>query len=141
MAEKKDVKRYKCTNYGACAKADGNQIIEIDAIETLGGTPECPGCHQHTLEEIVKKPFPTKLIGIIVAALVIIGGAVGAFLALGGGPKIDKVKLSEKSISPITAWLPLGSSEVSMPSRSTRRPSSFSPRKPERRALRALLTS
>jgi hypothetical protein len=99
MADKKNVKRYKCTNYGACTKADNNEEIEFDALETLGGTPECPSCHQHTLEEIVSKPFPTKLIGIIAAAIILIGGAIGAFFAMSGGQEIDKIKLSEKTLT------------------------------------------
>lgn len=99
MADKKDIKRYKCTNYGACNAANNNQVIEIDAIETLGGTPDCPHCQQHTLEEIVKKPFPTKLIAIIVAALVVIGGAVAALLTLGGGPRVNKIVLSEEKLT------------------------------------------
>ena len=61
MAEKKDVKRYKCINFGACTKADQGAIIEIPTIETLGGTPPCPHCKQQTLEEIVVKPINWKL--------------------------------------------------------------------------------
>ena len=102
MADKKDIKRYKCTNYGACNAANNNQVIEIDAIETLGGTPDCPHCQQHTLEEIVKKPFPTKLIAIIAAVVAVIGGGVGTFFTLSGGDgqkDTYKIKLSEKSLN------------------------------------------
>lgn len=52
MAKNKDVKRYKCMNFGACAKADANEIIEIPTIDTMDGTPPCPCCHQNTLEDI-----------------------------------------------------------------------------------------
>lgn len=84
MAEKKDVKRYKCINFGACTKADQGAIIEIPTIETLGGTPPCPHCKQQTLEEIVVKPINWKLYGGIAAAVAVLGCG-GAWLALGGG--------------------------------------------------------
>lgn len=108
MANKnnKDIKQYKCINFGACAKADSNEIIKIDAIETLGGIPECPCCHQHTLEEVVEKGFPTKLVGIIAAAVVLVAGlGIGAYFLFskpatepvpggekGGKEKVDTVK-------------------------------------------------
>lgn len=86
MADKKDIKRFKCINFGACAKADSGEVIEIDAVETLGGIPECPHCHQHTLEEIVKKPFPTKLVAGVVAGILVLGGiGFGVTSMLGGG--------------------------------------------------------
>lgn len=101
MAEKKDVKRYKCMNFGACQKADQGTIIEINALETIGGTPECPYCHQHTLEEQVEKPTNWKLIGGIAAAVVVLGGGA-AFMFTGGGekPKVeeDKVVIDSDSI-------------------------------------------
>ncbi|MBO6144710.1 MAG: hypothetical protein J6O54_05600 [Prevotella sp.] len=90
MAEKKDVKRYKCMNFGACAKADSGEIIEIDALETIGGAPDCPHCHQHTLEEQIVKPTNWKLIGGIAAAVVVLGGA-GTALMLGGGGKEEPI--------------------------------------------------
>lgn len=90
MAEKKDVKRYKCMNFGACAKADSGEIIEIDALETIGGAPDCPHCHQHTLEEQIVKPTNWKLIGGIAAAVVVLGGA-GTALMLGGGDKEEPI--------------------------------------------------
>lgn len=97
MADKKDIKRYKCSNYGACQKADNNEIIEFDAIETLGGTPDCPGCHQHTLEEIIKKPFPWKLIGII-AGVVVLLAIIGGIIAMSGSgeetPKQEPVAVA-----------------------------------------------
>ena len=72
----KDVKRYKCMNFGACAKADSGEIIEIDALETIGGTPDCPHCHQHTLEEQIKKPFNWKPIAIAAAVIIVAGGCI-----------------------------------------------------------------
>lgn len=90
MAEKKDVKRYKCMNFGACTKADQGTIIEINALETIGGTPDCPYCHQHTLEEQIKKPTNWKLIGGIAAAVVVLGG--GAALMFTGGGEKTKVE-------------------------------------------------
>lgn len=112
MAEKKDVKRYKCMNFGACQKADQGTIIEINALETIGETPECPYCHQHTLEEQVEKPTNWKLIGGIAAAVAVLGGGA-AFMFTGGGeanepiqklppaevvdtPKVDSVKVAKE---------------------------------------------
>ena len=84
MADNKNVKQFKCMNFGACAKADAGEIIEIDALETLGGIPECPHCHQHTLEEVVKKPFPTKLVAGIAAAVLVLGGVGFGVSQMGG---------------------------------------------------------
>ncbi len=80
--DEKDVKRYHCINYGACAKADSGEIIEIDALETIGGTPDCPCCHQHTLEEIVKKSINWKLIAAIIALVLVLGGGAGYFFGV-----------------------------------------------------------
>ncbi len=73
---KKDVVKYRCMNFGVCAKADANEVIEIPAIDTLGGTPPCPCCKQNTLQEIPKKTTKLPLI---------IGIAVGGLAVLGGG--------------------------------------------------------
>ena len=102
MADNKNVKQFKCMNFGACAKADAGEIIEIDALETLGGIPDCPCCHQHTLEEVVKKPFPTKLVaGIAAAVLVLGGGGYGLYSAFSGGnsesqPVVDTTEVSKQ---------------------------------------------
>ena len=72
----KDIKRFKCMNFGACSKADSGEIIEINALETIGGIPDCPFCHQHTLEELIAKPFNWKPIAIAVAVVAIIAGCV-----------------------------------------------------------------
>lgn len=73
---KKDVVKYRCMNFGVCAKADANEVIEIPTIDTLGGTPPCPCCKQNTLQEIPEKTNKLPLI---------IGIAVGGLAVLGGG--------------------------------------------------------
>ena len=101
MAQSEDVKIYNCQNFGACTAADSNQDIKIPAIETIGGVPPCPHCHQQTL---VEKPqgshFPVKLVAIIAAAVVLLAGAgFGISKLFGGGQEIDKIKLDPKSIT------------------------------------------
>lgn len=72
---KKDVVKYRCMNFGVCAKADANEVIEIPAIDTLGGTPPCPCCKQNTLQEIPQTSTKLPLYaGIGVAALAVLGG-------------------------------------------------------------------
>lgn len=72
---KKDVVKYRCMNFGVCAKADANEVIEIPAIDTLGGTPPCPCCKQNTLQEIpVKTTTLPLIIGIAVGGLAVLGG-------------------------------------------------------------------
>ena len=73
---KKDVVKYRCMNFGVCAKADANEVIEIPAIDTLGGTPPCPCCKQNTLQEIPPGGPKWPLIAAI---------AVGGLAVLGGG--------------------------------------------------------
>lgn len=73
---KKDVVKYRCMNFGVCAKADANEVIEIPTIDTLGGTPPCPCCKQNTLQEIPQTTTKWPLI---------IGIAVGGLAVLGGG--------------------------------------------------------
>lgn len=72
---KKDVVKYKCMNFGVCAKADANEVIEIPAIDTLGGIPPCPCCKQNTLQELPHTTTKLPLYaGIGVAALAVLGG-------------------------------------------------------------------
>lgn len=72
---KKDVVKYRCMNFGVCAKADANEVIEIPAIDTLGGIPPCPCCKQNTLQEIPQTSTKLPLYaGIGVAALAVLGG-------------------------------------------------------------------
>ena len=73
---KKDVVKYRCMNFGVCAKADANEVIEIPAIDTLGGIPPCPCCKQNTLQELPQTTTKWPLI---------IGIAVGGLAVLGGG--------------------------------------------------------
>lgn len=73
---KKDVVKYRCMNFGVCAKADANEVIEIPTIDTLGGIPPCPCCKQNTLQEIPQTTTKWPLI---------IGIAVGGLAVLGGG--------------------------------------------------------
>lgn len=88
MAKNKDVKRYKCMNFGACAKADANEIIEIPTIDTMDGTPPCPCCHQNTLEDIGGTgpggDDKWKYIAIAAGAIAILGGGgYGLYSAFG----------------------------------------------------------
>lgn len=72
---KKDVVKYRCMNFGVCAKADANEVIEIPTIDTLGGIPSCPCCKQNTLQEIPHTTTKLPLYaGIGVAALAVLGG-------------------------------------------------------------------
>lgn len=73
---KKDVVKYRCMNFGVCAKADANEVISIPAIDTLGGTPPCPCCKQNTLQELPPGGPNWPLIAAI---------AVGGLAVLGGG--------------------------------------------------------
>lgn len=87
MAKKKDVVRYKCMNFGACAKADADEVIEFPSMDVLGGTPPCPCCKQNTLEEVGKTmgdPSPwSKYVAIAVGALAVLGGGgFGIYKAL-----------------------------------------------------------
>lgn len=73
---KKDVVKYRCMNFGVCAKADANEVIEIPAIDTLGGTPPCPCCKQNTLQELPPGGPKWPLIAAIaVGGLAVLGGA------------------------------------------------------------------
>lgn len=73
---KKDVVKYRCMNFGVCAKADANEVIEIPTIDTLGGIPPCPCCKQNTLQELPPGGPKWPLIAAI---------AVGGLAVLGGG--------------------------------------------------------
>lgn len=89
--QKKDVKKYICINFGACKKADDKEIIEIDAMDTLSGTPSCPCCHQNTLQEIPIEPKKLwKYILAGVAAVAVIGGGIYGFTA--GNSKTETPK-------------------------------------------------
>ena len=111
MAENEDVKVYKCTNFGACTKADSGEEIKIPTIETIGGTPPCPHCHQNTLEEQIKKEFPAKTVGIIAAGVLAVAGAGYGIWSLVGGSsdpldKIGKIELSKEKITLLVGGKP-----------------------------------
>lgn len=95
--KKKDVKKYKCINFGACAKADSQEIIEFDAMDVISGTPVCPCCHQNTLQEEIPHGGPSvgKYIAIGVGALVVIGGGIyGVSSMKGGKPAPESITLN-----------------------------------------------
>ena len=95
MGKKKDVVRYRCINFGACAKADANEVIEFPAIDVLGGTPLCPCCKQNTLQEIEEKtPKWPLYVGIGVAALAVLGGGGYGIYALTKSPTPKDIVLN-----------------------------------------------
>lgn len=121
--QKKDVKKYICINFGACKKADDKEVIEIDAMDTLSGTPSCPCCHQNTLQELPPvKTLPWKYILAGVAAVAVIGGGIYGFTAgnsktetpkgpnttkvTGGEPNTTKVKGGEPNTTKVEGGEP-----------------------------------
>ena len=103
MGKKKDVVRYRCINFGACAKADANEIIEFPAIDVLGGTPPCPCCKQNTLQELPpKKPKWPVYVAIGVAVLAVLGGGGYGFYSLRKSPTQKEVVVKDTAkISPV----------------------------------------
>lgn len=99
MAENKNVKIFHCTNYGGCKNADNGTSIEIDEMDALDDEKlVCPECHQHSLEEIKKKPFPTKLVAIISVAVVVIAAVIGAVLAFSGSNEPESLDMMPKKL-------------------------------------------
>lgn len=98
MAKNKDVKRYKCMNFGACAKADANEIIEIPTIDTMDGTPPCPCCHQNTLEDIGGTgpggDDKWKYIAIAAGAIAVLGGGGYALYSASSKPSPEGITLN-----------------------------------------------
>jgi len=97
MGKKKDVVRYKCINFGACAKADGNETIEFPAIDVLGGTPPCPCCKQNTLQEdggTGPNNDWIKYVAIGVGALAVLGGGGYGIYALTKSPTPKDIVLN-----------------------------------------------
>lgn len=94
MAKNKDVKRYKCMNFGGCAKADANEIIEIPTIDTMDGTPPCPHCHQNTLVEVPPETPWWKYIAIAAGAAVVLGGGGYALYSASSKPSPEGIMLN-----------------------------------------------
>lgn len=94
MAKNKDVKRYKCMNFGGCAKADANEIIEIPTIDTMDGTPPCPHCHQNTLVEVPPETPWWKYIAIAAGAAVVLGGGGYALYSASSKPSPESIMLN-----------------------------------------------
>lgn len=100
MAKKQGICRnIDCDNY--------KQIVEVETGEEF----ECPLCHQH-LDEAGTGGSKTKkgggdnsgginwkLIGLIVAVVVILAGVGYVVYSFMGGSKIDKIKLDKKSVT------------------------------------------
>lgn len=78
----------KCINFGNCAKADRQEIIELDITEDF----VCPECNSDLEEELSKNsgggPKKGLIIGIIVAVL-LLGGGAAAFFLLGDKEEDD----------------------------------------------------
>lgn len=96
MALKKGV----CKNFENCTLADNNEIQEVDSSEF-----RCTGCGKE-LHEIIDeghRPFPQKLIFIIVAAIILIGGGIWAYFGLNKDhPKVEEsvsLSLNKEEIS------------------------------------------
>jgi hypothetical protein len=98
MALKKGI----CKNFENCTLADNNEIQEVDSSEFR--CTEC-GKELHEITDERHRHFPTKLIFIIVAAIILIGGGIWAYFGLIKGCS-DKV---EESVS-----LSLNKDEISL---------------------------
>jgi ssDNA-binding Zn-finger/Zn-ribbon topoisomerase 1 len=81
-------------NIGNCDNANTGEMFEIAEGEEL----KCPKCGSDMIVEVKKTPVG-KIAGIIAAAVIIIGGGIGAFLALGGSSKPEKIVLDRQEIT------------------------------------------
>lgn len=85
MALKKGI----CKNFENCTLADNNEIQEVDSSEFR--CTEC-GKELHEIPDLGPRPDPTKLILIIVAAVILIGGGIWAYFGLNKDrpPKVEE---------------------------------------------------
>jgi tetratricopeptide (TPR) repeat protein len=66
--------KYKCTNKLECILADEDSVVDEDSvIKSPDGKKLCPGCTKETLELIMNKRFPWKLIAIAAGVIVLVG--------------------------------------------------------------------
>ncbi len=86
------MKKFKCMNIGNCENANTSEVFEI----AEGEEAKCPKCGSTMLAEV--KGTPWKLIGIIVAAIAVLGGIGFGVYSLAGGNDITAVKLDKKNL-------------------------------------------
>lgn len=84
-------KSYKCTNYGICPEADKGTVFLQSDLEEVDGKYVCPNpkCGQELEEIPSKKPVNVKLIALIAAGLVLLGGVGFAVAHWGGKDKAE----------------------------------------------------
>lgn len=86
------MKKFKCMNIGNCDNANTSEVFEISE----GEEAKCPKCGSTMLAEV--KGTPWKLIGIIAAAIVVLGGIGFGVYSFVGGNDITAVKLDKKNL-------------------------------------------
>lgn len=86
------MKKFKCMNIGNCDNANTGEVFEIAEGEEV----KCPKCDSTMLAEV--KGTPWKLIGIIAAAIVVLGGIGFGVYSFIGGNDITAVKLDKKNL-------------------------------------------
>ena len=94
MANKKEVKRYRCMNFGVCKKADAEEIIEIPVIDVVDGVPPCPHCHKNTLEELPPTTPWWKYVAIAAGAAVVLGGGGYGLYSTFSKPSPESITLN-----------------------------------------------
>lgn len=104
MAKDTDKKKYKCMNFGACAKADSGEIIEFDAMDVIGGKPKCPHCNQDTLEEQLPGGMKINKIAVACGGLAVLAGlGVGGYFMMSGEEPATQPEEHSARISKIDA--------------------------------------
>jgi hypothetical protein len=90
-------RRGKCINFGNCAKADRQEIIELDFTEDF----LCPECEKDLMEQAsTSGRTGTKrllIAGLVATVLLLAGGAY--FLLQGGKLAVKKLTLSESQLN------------------------------------------